>query len=229
MPDVDTTPYLLADIETSGLEERTDYLLEVGLAVVTHDLDTIVARQSWVWPWSPTLLNPGRDRAHPDVQAMHDRTGLWDDCVAAYRAAATPAAEIAAWVAEHTTPAMPLTGSSVHFDARWLALWVPAVVRDRTYRLVDVSAIREWLARTPVGAPIVAARPPAVKAHRVDPDIDDTLAELRHYWRALGLEGVTPETAVSSAVPEVPKGQTRITMFDDLATAEEFTVKDSRG
>lgn len=198
---ISETPLLLVDVECSGLDERTGRLLEVGLAVVTHDLDTIVARQSWVWPWPALTIRDARDRAHPDVRSMHDRTGLWDDCTAAHRAAATPAAEIAAWVAEHTTPAMPLTGSSVHFDARWLALWVPAVVRDRTYRLVDVSAIREWLARTPVGAPIVAARPPAVKAHRVDPDIDDTLAELRHYRDSLGLFPAPVEGPPVTAMP----------------------------
>lgn len=204
----DTTPLLVVDLETTGLDERADYLLEIGLAVVTHDLTTVTARASWVVPWPATLLIPARARSHETVRDMHDATGLWDECMTAHEQGhRTPVPAITAWVAEHTTPAMPLTGSSVHFDARWLALWAPTVVRDRTYRLVDVSAIREWLARTPVGAPIVAARPPSAKTHRVDPDIDDTLSELRHYRDALGL---FPAPAGDAAPVAVMPGQTSL-------------------
>jgi oligoribonuclease len=212
MPDTDTTPLLFTDVETSGLEERTDYLLEVGLAVVTADLTEVIARKSWVCPWPPTQLAKARARAHPDVQAMHDQTGLWEECRATHTTAGLPAASITAWVAEHTTPAMPLAGSSVHFDARWLALWAPAVVGDRTYRMVDVSGLREFLTRYPTGAAAVASRPVPVKAHRVDPDIDDSLAELRHYRDALGLLPAPPVE-----VPVMP-GQT--SLDDHLPTAE---------
>ncbi len=209
----DTTPLLLCDLETTGLEERTEYLLEVGLAVVTPDLTTITARQSWVMPWAPALLDPARDRAHPAVQAMHDRTGLWDECRAAFAAGRpSPVPEIGAWVAEHTTPGMPLAGSSVAFDARWLAVWAPKVTAGRTYRLVDASGIREFLGRSTVGAAVVASRPAPVKAHRVDPDIDDTLAELRHYRDALGL-APAPVDAVA-----VMPGQT--CLEDHLPTEE---------
>ena len=81
----------------------------------------------------------------------------------------------------------PLAGSSVHFDRGWLERHLPRLVEGRTYRLADVSAMRELVSRFgPVGHRLVATRPSApVKAHRVDPDLDASLAELRHYRDAV--------------------------------------------
>ena len=195
------TPFLAVDLETTGLDPTRHKPLELGLALVTPDL-TVTTRASWVIPWRPESIPALRRDAGEHVDAMHEASGLWRDCAAAagnlyamLRGQDLPTvwgryAEVIAWVYEHAAhPAIPLLGSSVHFDARWLDAWFPHVLAPhgdtRTHRLADISALRELLTRW---APhIAAAAPGGRKLHRVDPDLDDTLAEARHYRDALGL------------------------------------------
>jgi oligoribonuclease len=200
------TPLLLVDVETSGLDERQHHLLEVGFAVVTANLSEITARASWVIPYRPSVLDDIRTHEADDtVRAMHDASGLWDACRAESATVALAAVgrgiggtdigeHITHWVTEHAgDPAIPLCGSSVAFDARWLQAWLPKVVEGRTHRLPDPSGVREILERWGQrGQDIVASRPPARKLHRVDADIDDTLAELWHYRDALGFGPPVP-------------------------------------
>jgi oligoribonuclease (3'-5' exoribonuclease) len=216
------TPFLLCDVETSGLDPRGAVLLEIGLAVVSPDLD-MVDRRSWVVPYMPASVGHVRAKADPIVQAMHDTSGLWKACTTdlpgrglSHLSAALDAAsglwrsawpahqEVLDWVAAHAAdPAIPLTGSSVHFDQRWLEVWFPEILEGRTHRLPDPSGLREMLDRwKPCGPQIVAGRPPARKLHRVDPDIDDTLGEMRHYRDALGL-GPRP---AGSGIPSFVSG-----------------------
>jgi oligoribonuclease len=206
-------PLLMVDVETSGLDPRTAVLLEVGFAVVNPDLD-IIERASWVVPYRPKSVDGCRHNCNPVVQEMHDASGLWDACRATeWRALTYLSAldavygpswrpdwsahrEILDWVATHAgDPQIPLCGSSVHFDKRWLDVWFPEITIGRTHRLPDPSGMRELLQRFgPRGREIVESRPAARKLHRVDPDLDDTLAELRHYRDALGF---TPEVGAS--------------------------------
>lgn len=196
------TPFLLVDVETSGLDPHHSFSrpLELGLALVTPDL-AIVDRYSWVIPYRPADVDVLREHASYRVQEMHDASGLWDACrdPAGFFAVDGSAgirhsplhADITTWVHEHAPDvSVPLLGSSIHFDARWLVAWLPGVLtgpmgEPRTHRLADVSAMRELLARW---APaIVDTAPGPRRLHRVDPDMDDTLAEARHYRDALGL------------------------------------------
>lgn len=188
---VDTqVPFLAVDIETTSLDERHGHILEIGLALVTPDLD-ITARASWITGNPRSRIDDMRAGADPTVRDIHDASGLWQASIDVWDAGhrrVTDMAEIHAerWVSTHAhDPRIPLLGSSVHFDRRWLTHHAPRILRNRTHRIVDVSTVRELLDRW---APdIVATRPPAAKRHRVDPDLDDTVAELRHYRTHLGL------------------------------------------
>lgn len=187
------TPLLLVDLETTGLDPRARGagVLELGLRLVDGDDLDVMQSASWVIPYGPAYLDLMRRNAGDLVRAMHDASGLWQACAAAYRAPASlhPATDVRQWlrmVARDDD--VPLCGSSVHFDRAWLEVHLPAVVKGRTHRLADVSAFRELLLRMgPGGQALVASRPrPAEPLHRVDPDLDATLAELRHYRDAIG-------------------------------------------
>jgi oligoribonuclease len=218
-------PLLMVDVETSGLDPRTAVLLEVGFAVVTPDRD-IVERASWVVPYTPGSIANARRRADPIVQAMHDTSGLWKACASdragsgvGYLSALDAAhddgwryqwpahREVIDWVTTHAgDPQIPLCGSSVHFDKHWLEMWFPEITTGRTHRLPDPSGMRELLQRWgPRGREIVESRPAARKLHRVDPDIDDTLAELRHYRDALGLTPDQDTLAVLRVAADVAR------------------------
>jgi len=207
------TPFLAIDVETTGLDPARHKPLELGLALITPDLD-VAARTSWIIPWRPESLLALRRDAGEHVDAMHETSGLWRDCAetpgnlyAMMTADALPLLwpgyrDVMDWVGTHAPhPGIPLLGSSVHFDAHWAAAWFPCLLHTpemgaRTHRLADISAVRELLTRW---APhIVRDAPGSRKLHRVDPDLDDTLAEARHYRDALGLTWTNaPEAAAS--------------------------------
>lgn len=217
-------PVLMVDLETTCIDPDTDdsAVLEIGAAVVSPDLD-VVARASWVVPYSPAEVARLREFADPFVRDMHDASGLWAACATAgflhppciegrKGGVAELWAPISNWVCAHVPdPAVPLAGSSVHFDAGWLREFdIPLLYgvdpdtgreKPRTHRLADVSAVREWLARWSPG--IVEAAPGSRRLHRVDPDLDDTISEARYYRDALGFAPLTPSVPVMDGQTEI--------------------------
>jgi oligoribonuclease len=190
-----TDNLLWVDVETTGLHPDRHRLLEVGFRVTTSDLET-VAETSLVIPYTPASVESLRRDASAVVQQMHDTSGLWAACAAFADLSmhyATPrssgawdviARPLIDWVTEHA-PTEPLAGSSVHFDRAWLTAWLPDVLHGRTHRHVDVSTLRELAARW--HPKVVESRPTPTARHRVLSDLDDSIAELRHYADAFGM------------------------------------------
>jgi oligoribonuclease len=191
---------LWVDLETSGLHEDKDLLLEVGFVLTGGDL-VEAARASWVLPWPFERLQRVRRQVNQIVRDMHEANGLWAEC--SLSEAWIPfrrrrmLTEIGTWAAEHA-PTATLAGSSVgQFDVHWLNWWLPEVLAGRTHRVLDVSSIGEDLRRW---APhVVESRPPARKAHRALPDIEDSIAELRHYRLQAGWCG--PDSPLAPLCP----------------------------
>lgn len=187
------TPLLLVDLETTGLDPRAPLaaILELGLRLVDGDDLDVLQSASWVIPYRPEHVTRLRLASSDYVRDMHDASGLWEACAAASRAGTPlhPFTDARQWL-RMVAPddAVPLCGSSVHFDRAWLEVHLPVVLAGRTHRLADVSAMRELLQRFgPEGRALVEARPrPQEVAHRVDADLDATLDELRHYRDAIG-------------------------------------------
>ena len=95
------------------------------------------------------------------------------------------APDIETWIRTHGL-LLPLAGSSVHFDRTWLTEWMPQLAALTSYRNVDVSTLKELLARW--SPDLATAAPGSRKLHRADPDIDDSIAELAYYRTALHLD-----------------------------------------
>lgn len=205
-------PLLFVDLETTCLDERSPdaRILEVGVALTSPDLD-VIERASWVVPFDTSTVRWMMGRADEWVLAQHSTSGLWDACTAACDGSPRHSSHLGGligvweaaeeWMIRHAPDAaIPLTGSSVHFDYRWLREFNSPLLKavdpetggyvNRTHRLPDSSSTREWLARW---APhIVAGAPGGRKLHRVDPDIEDSIEEARYYRDALGLAPVAP-------------------------------------
>ena len=191
------TPALLwTDCESSSLDERTGNLLEVGFRVTDADLATIT-EASWVVWYRPVTIANIRAESDAAVRLMHDASGLWAECTGTaddlgYEYArdwfrdGTRAAEIIEWLLGSGAKGMPLAGSTVGFDRRWLNHWLPGFEQIPHYRSVDVSTVKIlmqlWAPDRLTDAPVPAKR------HRVMPDLDDSIAELAHYRRVLGLD-----------------------------------------
>lgn len=84
---------------------------------------------------------------------------------------------------------VPLAGSTVSFDRRWLKQHMPALEGLFSYRSIDVSTITELAKRF---APAVyAARPKAGAAHRALTDVRESINYLRYYRESGFLGGMT--------------------------------------
>ena len=192
------TPWLLfVDVETSGLDEERRHLLEVGFRVTDAELRTI-SEASWVVPWDEDGIRVHvRTSADPGVDKMHETSGLWAECSvpAAHGGISVVslvrwnfeqwAVRITDWLLAHDAKGLPLAGSSVGFDRRWLDSWIPGFEYIPHYRSVDVSSLKilaeEWAPDRLTDRPVPARR------HRVMSDLDDTVSELAFYRQVLGL------------------------------------------
>lgn len=171
------------DLETTGLDETKGHILEIGIIITDRWLDRIGP------PWT-TVVRPslGVDlmNLREDVVAMHSRSGLFAEVVAATGAAyhtGSVAGAAASYIEACEAVGSPLCGASVHFDRRWLMHHMPGVLTKLHYRNFDVSTFR--IMAELVGAPLPEKR----EAHRVIPDLEDAIALAR--W-ARDRFGVSP-------------------------------------
>lgn len=192
------------DIETTGLDEQTGMILEVACMVtdrygyVLGSFETLV-RDSHYHPETT------RQSAINFVQTMHDKSGLWE---------LVDAASVSEWgVGEaynsledflreyFPTPVardnlLPLSGSSVHFDRRWMEHHFPGLLSQFTsHRDIDVSSTKEQIK---LHNPELMEHLPnfwtPISAHRGTPDLIDSIMEYRFqiaefFWTRENAEG----------------------------------------
>jgi oligoribonuclease (3'-5' exoribonuclease) len=179
-----------ADLETGGLNEQGDEILEVhirrghirgGRFVEGARLNVVLPLQSNVYEW------------HPAVMDMHTKNGLLAECHKLTHEAAKKwggrdgtsehkmimAMHEAREAAEHAMillcPPLPegqsytLLGNSVHFDQRFFRRVFPAFSKRLSHRIIDCSTVRLFCES--LGRPYVKGDP----AHRASADVDHSI------------------------------------------------------
>lgn len=166
------------DVETSGLDERERRILEIAIIVTDDDLFEQCRFHSLV-----RFLGEDMD---PMARVMHERSGL----LALVRAYEEPLGSVEQraldWLEESGVPpgVLPLAGSSVAFDRRFLRQWMPKLLEHFHYRNVDVSTITELVRRW---YPAIYEQRPGASTpreelpHRALDDIEMSLSLARYY------------------------------------------------
>jgi oligoribonuclease len=175
-PNVDNLVWI--DLEMTGLDPGNDVILQAALVITGADLEPLVEAAVDIHQPEDALA-----RMSPFVRDMHTRTGL----IERVRRSATdlPTAErvllerISAWCPAPAT----LCGNSVWADRRFISRYMPDLDRHLHYRIVDVSSLKV-LAQRWYG-PGAAFNKPTAGEHDAVIDIRNSIAELRHYRRAL--------------------------------------------
>lgn len=170
-------PILWVDTETTGLDPEWDQLLEIALVVTDSDLEPLGVYESVIH--QPELLSM-RD----EVRQMHTRSGLLED-VRLHTGRILPVVyeECVKFVARNgVTTGSPVGGATVGFDKAFLRRDMPGLMRMVHYRVIDVSGLRELVARWHPEKKWVKK-----DQHRAKADILESIAELKHYRRVFGL------------------------------------------
>jgi oligoribonuclease len=172
------------DTETTGLEEKKDLLLEVALVVTDDDLKERAA-MSWI-------INHGKKSAEISmklvVREMHERSGLLRDIDAGQGSHSAEAAAylIEAWLQDTfgslpDLKQIPLAGSTIGFDRKFLRQYMPGIEEFFNHRSIDVSTLTEIANRW--NRPVYAHRPKQDKhvPHRALDDARNSAEYLRYY------------------------------------------------
>jgi len=171
------------DLETTGLDPVKDTILEFAMLLVDDNLDVIAEFGSRVIHAEPAQL----ERMNEYVTNMHTRSGLLEEVKNSTVSLATVDFDASQWLIQHGVgveahPSIDtrgiIIGSSVRLDLNFIEAQMPLVAAVLHYRLIDISGIREALARwAPVLIPTVA--PSSCVAHRAMEDIRESLYEAR--------------------------------------------------
>jgi oligoribonuclease len=177
------------DLESFGLDETTDPILEVGIEIRDLDFHTVAKETVIVWDdgYDQRLQKLEDDAEHDSdalfVLSMHRKSGL----LAEAQSHGVPLRLAAGYLNRFCelwgiSGLDPMAGSSVGFDRKMLRTWMPGVDEHFNYRIIDVSSIKETIMRY---NPTLYANLPSVvhqkKLHRVHDDIEDSIAEYRFY------------------------------------------------
>ncbi|HEY6020668.1 MAG TPA: oligoribonuclease [Candidatus Paceibacterota bacterium] len=177
------------DVETTGLDEKKDIILEVALAITDIRMNVLEA-SSWVV--DPLLKSEQEAIANMTefVRDMHTENGLLRE-VGGMRSLVLPqiAAEFIDMLHAFDLPEpdqqSPLCGSSVSFDRKFLAAHT-SVLDNFSYREINVSSFKETVQRFTPWIAFERDRTLApAKLHRALSDIHDTIDEYTFYLNKL--------------------------------------------
>src|SRR3954463_16655816 len=184
------------DCEMTGLDLRSDALIEVAALVTDPDLNVLGDGVDVVIHADDARL----DAMVEVVRAMHEKSGLTDEVrrstVTVAEAQDLVMAYIAQFVPEPRTA--PLCGNSIATDRGFLARDMPLLDDYLHYRMIDVSSVKElcrrWYPRVYFGQPAKGL------AHRALADIRESIRELRYYRRSVFVPLPGPDVDTAKAI-----------------------------
>ncbi|MDN5745503.1 MAG: hypothetical protein L0H31_10330 [Nocardioidaceae bacterium] len=204
----------IVDVETTGLDPSENNVLELGILLLDIDLNEIDAFSGVVSsPGAVAALDrlamlSAQQPQHPGeepyqgariVHEMHQKSKLaYDIREAAGRGRPQTVAQVeadaVAFLESHNVKPsahrLPMTGSSIHFDRRFLAERMPTLEAQFHYRNIDISSIKEVTKLYRSDVADRAAKELKPKAlHRSLPDCRDSVGELRFYLENIFAKG----------------------------------------
>lgn len=182
--DPDGEPSLIwVDTETTGFHPFNHSILEIGMVATTQALSVIDIFHVPVRP-----MNDPRPLMDDAVLEMHTNSGLLEQSEQHGISYLEATEEACAWLdaihgyGEDSVDPLPMAGSSVHFDRRFLQVKLPEIDQQFHYRNVDVSTIKELCQRyNPDVYSHLEEYTTKKGLHRALPDIADSIKEFRFY------------------------------------------------
>ena len=163
------------DLEMSGLNPETDRILEVAVVITDSQLNTVAEAPVLVVHQQAALLESMDDWN----KSTHAKSGLIGRVAASSLTEEQAEDHMLAFLAQHVpAKTSPMCGNSVHQDRRFLARYMPRFEAYFLYRNLDVSTLKELARRW---KPQIMSGLTKEGKHEALADINESIAELRHY------------------------------------------------
>lgn len=171
-------PLVWIDCEMTGLNVRTDTILEIAVLITNGNLELVDEGIQFIIHTEKDVL----DKMDDWCTKQHGSSGLTQACLASPHSTEYVAKEVLAyikkWIPDRRVGV--LAGNSVHADRAFLVEEMPEVVDWLHYRIVDVSSIKELCKRW-----FPTKLPPqeytGISKHRALDDIRGSIKELEWY------------------------------------------------
>ncbi|KFG44609.1 small nuclease [Toxoplasma gondii GAB2-2007-GAL-DOM2] len=173
------TPIVWVDCEMTGLDVETDQIIEIAVIVTDGQCKKRIVGPNLIVHASDELLDGMDDWC----KKTHGESGLTAACRKSTLTLADAEEQILEFVQKHvaTTRVAPLGGNSVHVDRQFLVKQMPRLIAHLSYRIIDVSTIKELAMRWKPELPLVKK----AANHRALEDIHESIDELLYYTRHL--------------------------------------------
>ncbi len=172
---LDETNLIWLDLEMTGLNPRTDHVLECGTIVTDSELN-ILAEGPVI-----TIHQPDEILDNMDEWCInqHGKTGLTDRCRQSTYSEAD-ATRITIDFLKQYVPAgkSPMCGNSICQDRRFMFVHMPELEQFFHYRNVDVSTVKELARRW---RPDLIQKMKKVGVHLTLEDIRESIQEMQLY------------------------------------------------
>ena len=178
---INDTNLVWLDLEMTGLEPKTDVILEMATIVTDSQLNILAEGPVFAIKTADTVL----DNMSEWCVEQHGKSGLTARCRASEVTLAEAEAQTIAFLSQYVSKGKsPMCGNSIGQDRRFLAEYAPTLEAFFHYRNLDVSTVKELARRW---HPEVLKQVQKSSSHLALDDIRESIAELvtyrEHYFR----------------------------------------------
>jgi oligoribonuclease len=164
------------DLEMTGLDSSSDVILEIATVITTSQLEVVAEGPVFAIHQSEELLS----LMDAWNVRQHTASGLIEkvrqSIISVQEAQKRTLDFLTLWCAPQTAP---LCGNTIYQDRSFLRSYMPDLNSFFHYRIIDVSSIKELVARWYPENPQVFYKKPEV--HRALDDVYASINELQHY------------------------------------------------
>ena len=163
------------DLEMTGLEPKTDKILEIATVITDGDLNVLAEGPVIAIHQSDELL----DNMDEWCTNQHGRSGLTARCKASKFTEDDAIAQTLEFLKDWVPPgSSPMCGNSIGQDRRFLNKYMPELEAYFHYRNLDVSTVKELARRW---KPELLSDVKKKSSHLALDDIKDSIMELKVY------------------------------------------------